>query len=320
MSRSSSRHGDQTAVVVRVGGGLRTYDVAGRTVVDGFDVSARVDGGRGQVLAPWPNRVRDGRYRWADQDQQLALSEAANHNAIHGLVRWSEWSRGGADAVGCDAGDSRAGRSPGYPFLLDVTAAYVLDDGGLSVTLTGRNAGDVASPYGVGSTPMSPRAPNWSTTRCLTVPASAWVRTDERGLPVSTEPVDGTPWDFRAGRQVGDTVLDTPFTELHRDGGGPRRRTPRAGRRDATAWSVWGGAGADYLQVLLRGHPRAGPAPPRAGGRADVLPARRVQQRGGPGDPRAGAGAHPAVGTARLVRSAYIEACRDAWTSGEEMI
>jgi aldose 1-epimerase len=240
--------GDQAAVVVRVGGGLRTYGVAGRAVVDGFDVSARVDGGRGQVLAPWPNRVRDGRYRWAEQDQQLALSEATHHNAIHGLVRWSEWSvvERSPSAVTLT---TRVWPQPGYPFLLDVTAAYVLGAEGLSVALTGRNAGDVALPYGVGQHPYLTAGTELVDDSVLTVPASSWLRTDERGLPVSTEPVAGTPWDFRAGRQVGDTVLDTPFTELHRDGEG--RVVVRLEMLDGThGVDVWCGEGADYLQVF----------------------------------------------------------------------
>ena len=242
------RHGDQTAVVVQVGGALRTYDVAGRAVVDGFDVTAKVDGGRGQVLAPWPNRVRDGRYRWAGQDQQLALSEAATRNAIHGLVRWVPWSVIERTPSSATVG-ARVWPQPGYPFLLDVAAAYALDAGGLSVTLTGRNAGDVPLPYGVGQHPYVTAGSDLVDDAVLTVPAAAWIRTDERGLPVSTEPVDGTPWDFRAGRQVGDLVLDTPFTELQRDGEG--RVVVRLALGDGThGVDVWGGQGTDYVQVF----------------------------------------------------------------------
>lgn len=242
------RHGDQTAVVVQVGGALRTYDVAGRAVVDGFDVAAKVDGGRGQVLAPWPNRVRDGRYRWAGQDQQLALSEAATRNAIHGLVRWVPWSVVERTPSSVTVG-ARIWPQPGYPFLLDVAAAYALDADGLSVTLTGRNAGDVPLPYGVGQHPYVTAGSDLVDDAVLTVPAAAWIRTDERGLPVSTEPVDGTPWDFRAGRQVGDLVLDTPFTGLHRDGEG--RVVVRLALGDGThGVDVWGGQGTDYLQVF----------------------------------------------------------------------
>jgi aldose 1-epimerase len=240
--------GDQTAVVVRVGGGLRTYGAAGRAVVDGFDESARVDGGRGQVLAPWPNRVRDGRYRWADHDEQLALSEAATLNAIHGLVRWSEWSVVGRTS--CEVTlTTRVWPQPGYPFLLDMSASYTLDDGGLSVTLTGSNAGDAALPYGVGQHPYVTAGTELVDDAVLTVPATAWLRTDERGLPTSTEPVQGTPWDFRSGRQIGDTVLDTPFAELHRDESG--RAAVRLTTNDEThGVDVWGGAGVDYLQVF----------------------------------------------------------------------
>ncbi len=242
------RHGDQTAVVVQVGGALRTYDVAGRAVVDGFDVAAKVDGGRGQVLAPWPNRVRDGRYRWAGQDQQLALSEAATRNAIHGLVRWVPWSVVERTPSSVTVG-ARVWPQPGYPFLLDVAAAYALDAAGLSVTVTGRNAGDVPLPYGVGQHPYVTAGGDLVDDAVLTVPAAAWIRTDERGLPVSTEPVDGTPWDFRAGRQIGDLVLDTPYTELHRDRAG--RVVVRLALGDGThGVDVWGGQGTDYLQVF----------------------------------------------------------------------
>jgi aldose 1-epimerase len=242
------RHGDQTAVVVRVGGGLRTYDVADRTVVEGYDVSARVDGGRGQVLAPWPNRVRDGRYRWAGQDQQLALSEVAKHNAIHGLVRWSDWSVVERSPSGVTVA-TRVWPQPGYPFLLDVTATYTLDDDGLSVSLTGRNTGDAALPYGVGQHPYVTAGTEFVDDTVLTVPAAAWLRTDERGLPQSTEPVEGTPWDFRGGRRVGDAALDTPYAELDRNGDG--RVVVRLARADGThGVDVWGGAGTDYVQVF----------------------------------------------------------------------
>ena len=54
------------------------------------------------MLAPWPNRIRDGRYTFGGADHQLALTEPARHNAIHGLVNWVPWqlveqSRGRGD-------------------------------------------------------------------------------------------------------------------------------------------------------------------------------------------------------------------------------
>ncbi len=69
--------GDHVAVVTEVGATVRSYHVGDRPVLDGFPADQRPDGGRGQVLAPWPNRVRDGRYRFDGQDLQLGLPEAA---------------------------------------------------------------------------------------------------------------------------------------------------------------------------------------------------------------------------------------------------
>ncbi|MDQ1621215.1 MAG: aldose 1-epimerase [Actinomycetota bacterium] len=241
-------HGDQRAVVVQVGGALRSYDVAGRHVVDGFAAGARPDGGRGQLLAPWPNRIRDGRYRWGDTDQQLALSEAVSRNAIHGLVRWSEWSLlGGSDSsvtVGI-----RLWPQPGYPFRIDLAATYRLAHDGLSVTIIGRNVGTEAAPYGVGQHPYVTAGTDHIDDAVLTVPADQWLRCDDRGLPVATEPVAGTPYDFRAPRAISQTALDTPYAALSRDADG--RVVVRLDSPDgAHGVGVWLGEGAEFLQLF----------------------------------------------------------------------
>ena len=85
------RLGDQVVVVVEVGGGLRTYTLGGRDVVYGYGVDEICTAGRGQPLMPWPNRLEDGAYTFDGQQHQVALSEPAAHNAIHGLVRWAPW-------------------------------------------------------------------------------------------------------------------------------------------------------------------------------------------------------------------------------------
>ena len=68
--------GDQRAVVVEVGGGLRTYSAGGVDVLDGYPVDRMCSSGRGQVLIPWPNRLEDGSYEFDGRRNQLPLSEA----------------------------------------------------------------------------------------------------------------------------------------------------------------------------------------------------------------------------------------------------
>ena len=89
--------GEHRAVVVEVGGGLRSYSVGDREVLDGYGVDEMAAAGRGQVLVPWPNRLEDGVYDFDGESYQLPLNELAARNAIHGLVRW----------VGVDGGRAR---------------------------------------------------------------------------------------------------------------------------------------------------------------------------------------------------------------------
>jgi len=73
-------HADQRAWIVEVGGSLRAYQVGDHDVLDGYSADERCTAARGQSLIPWPNRLRDGRYRFADRDHQLPLTEPDKRN------------------------------------------------------------------------------------------------------------------------------------------------------------------------------------------------------------------------------------------------
>jgi aldose 1-epimerase len=72
--------GDQQAVIVEVGGGLRSYSTGGRELVDGYRADEMSSSGRGQVLIPWPNRLRDGSYEFDGRRHQLPLNEPERRN------------------------------------------------------------------------------------------------------------------------------------------------------------------------------------------------------------------------------------------------
>ena len=78
--------------MTEVGATLRAYEAGGDAVIDGFAVDELSSAGRGQVLAPWPNRLEDGRYSYGGIDGAAALDEPEHGNAIHGLVRWRPWT------------------------------------------------------------------------------------------------------------------------------------------------------------------------------------------------------------------------------------
>src|SRR3954452_18097063 len=150
--------GDQRAVVVEVGGGVRVYAHGDRDVLDPYPEDAMCDGARGTPLIPWPNRLEDGSYEFAGERCQLDLSEPEKNNAIHGLLRWCAWEgvEQKPDRVTMGV---RLHRSPGYPHLLDVRVAYVPHADGLTVRTTLTNDGERPCRVGAGHHPyLSPVA------------------------------------------------------------------------------------------------------------------------------------------------------------------
>lgn len=47
---------------------------------------------RGVTVAPWPNRVADGRYRFAGIEQRLPVNETDRGHALHGFSVDREWT------------------------------------------------------------------------------------------------------------------------------------------------------------------------------------------------------------------------------------
>ena len=231
-------YGEQRATIVEVGGGVRAYAVGDRDVLDPFPVDAQCDGAHGAPLIPWPNRLKDGVYEFDGARRQVALTEPEKHNAIHGFLRWRNWA--------CSLHEparvvmtTRLHPLPGYPHVLDAEVAYALDGDGMTVTTTLTNSGDSACPAGAGQHPyLSPGAGAVLDDCTLTLPGATRIDTDpDRQLPTGQVPVDGTEFDFREPRPIGEQRIDHAFRDLIRDEQG-RAWTRLAGPDGATA-SLW---------------------------------------------------------------------------------
>jgi aldose 1-epimerase len=214
--------GEQRAVVVGVGGGLRSYTIAGRDLLDSYGVTEMSTSGRGQVLIPWPNRVQGGAYEFGGRRHQLALDEPAAGNAIHGLVRWAGWTiaERAADRVVLA---HTLHPQPGYPFALALSIEYALSQGGIQVRTIATNVGPDPCPFGSGAHPYLTVGSAAVDSALLRVPAHTVLYSDEHGIPTGSGLVDGTEYDFREPRAVGATRLDTAFTGLERDADGLAR-------------------------------------------------------------------------------------------------
>jgi aldose 1-epimerase len=237
----------QRATIVEVGGGLREYAVDGRAVLDPYDVGAICDGAHGAPLVPWPNRLADGRYAFDGEDFQVALTEPEKHNAIHGFLLWRSWrvAEHEGDRVTMTA---RIHPQQGYPFALDVEVAYALGDDGLTVTTTATNAGDRPCPYAHGQHPYLSPGAGLIDACDIQLPGRTRITTDgERQLPTGREDVEGTPFDFRARRALGELEIDFAFTDLQRDEDG--RAWTRLWGADGTCAELWVDESYNYVEA-----------------------------------------------------------------------
>ena len=200
-----------TAAVTPLGATLRLLAHHDRPLVRGFAADAARPVYSGAVLAPWPNRIGDGRYRYDGAEHELPINEPDRATALHGLVANVPWEvvRRTPEAVVLR---HRLSPQPGYPFQLDLDMTYRLDAGGLAATLTARNTGSATAPYGCSIHPYlvagEGRVDDWT----LRLPADRYLDVDpDRLLPTGERAVVGTSYDFREPRPIGSAFIDHAF-------------------------------------------------------------------------------------------------------------
>ena len=235
------------AVVTEVGGGLRLLRVGGQDLVAGFGPDRPRPVYRGSVLAPWPNRVGDGRYEWNGRIEQLALTEPDRRHALHGMVCWASWTLVERTPSSVLLG-TRVWPQPGYPHLLDLQVGYTLDGGGLTWRLDAVNAGEGTAPYGCSVHPYLVPGPGRVDDWSLTLPAATVLEVDERLLPRGVRPVAGTDLDFRGGAGLRDVHVDHAYTDVAPDPDGRARAVVR-GADGAGVVLEWDPAVLPWVQV-----------------------------------------------------------------------
>lgn len=250
--------GPYRATVVQTGATLQRVSHTDEELLDGFDGPVPPDGGNGQILAPWPNRLRDGRWKWRGRELRLPVdSPAKGNSASHGLVRWVAWEVLDRTTSRVEL-RHRLRPQAGYPFMLDLTATYEVDPvSGLSATVLAVNAGDEDAPVALGAHPyLRPPGGGPIDQARLRVPASTRVLTDAWGIPEQTEAVQDTPFDLRLGPPLGQLRVNHAFSGLTHVNG--RVHVDLTGREGRTV-SLWAGPSCRWLQVFtgdtLR-HPR----------------------------------------------------------------
>jgi aldose 1-epimerase len=236
------------ATVAEVGGVLRRYAAGDREVLDGFGADELSPGSAGQILAPWPNRIRDGHYTFEGTSYQLPLTEPARHNAIHGLTNWVRWraAEQTADAVTLEYD---LPPQVGYPWSLALRTRWSVSADGLRCDQQVTNTSAANAPWGYSVHPYLQLTGVAVDDILLRVPGRIRVLADNRLLPIGAVKVAGSEYDFIEPRRIGDAVLDTTFGDIEHDADGGSSVTIAAPAGDASV-TVWGDANFHWWQIF----------------------------------------------------------------------
>lgn len=216
-----------TAIVSPFGASLRRYFVtdAGRewNAIWGYQGATHKRGGQGDVLIPFPSRVRGGVYEFRGQKHALVKNDKDGPNAIHGFVRGQLFETkklSPNEAVFCYEIDARKKPIAGYPFSIGVQITYSVGVDGLTTNFQITNSGATHAPVGVGFHPYfcgdQGELADWQ----VTIPALDSIELEDLLPTGKILPVEGTRFDFRAGRLIGNASYNGCLAHLERDKSG----------------------------------------------------------------------------------------------------
>jgi len=198
-------HGEATAVINLVGSALVGLRFGNHVVIPEVNLETKTYAG--SLLAPWPNRIAQGRYEFQGNQYQLEVRDGLG-NAMHGLV----------DETTFEVIETRAGflklatkveASSGYPWSLLVEATFELTADELVVGYFVTNVGTGNAPVGIGTHPYFP----FDDTTIAVNADTASVHGSDM-LPISQTPAAEIGLGSGNPVLVRDLKLDTQFTSV----------------------------------------------------------------------------------------------------------
>jgi aldose 1-epimerase len=242
-----------SAAVIQEGAAVRTLTHEGRDLIVPFPLGEPIPDYRGAIVAPWPNRIPDGRYVFEGAELKVPINEPSRAAALHGLVSHAPWTV--LYHEGSRLGMRHVLRpSKGYPFELLLDVSYGVDETGFHTTVTATNTGEYPAPYGTCPHPYLVAGSSPLGTWVLELDADTFLDvTPDRLIPLQRASVDGTPFDYRRPRRLGKTAIDHAFTDLRTIPGNGEARLQLRDPLGTGVAMIWGKA-CPWVQLHTADH------------------------------------------------------------------
>lgn len=216
---------NQTLIINKRGGGIAQYYLTrGKekiNIVFGYGKQSDFDGCMGDILSPFPGRVKDGKYQFEKKTYNLTGFELYEvKTPLHIFVREEKWivAKKTKNSIKLEyTFNENRYKNQGYPFALKYQIEYKLSASGLKVNIKVKNIGKKTAPFGIGFHPYLKIAAKVNEITWQ-VPAKKLVEYGPDLMPTGRLiDVATTNLDFRQARNIGSLVIDNCFTDLIRD-------------------------------------------------------------------------------------------------------
>jgi len=152
------KSGDMRLTVSPTGASLRGLsrinDTVDIEIVTEYRGATNKHGGQGDVLIPFPGRIRGGSYKFGGHEHHLKKNDKETPSAIHGFVRGVLW-----DVTAQTASEitfrTEIGKddNEGYPYTLDIHVTYRATATGMECEFAIKNTGTETAPVAAGFHP-----------------------------------------------------------------------------------------------------------------------------------------------------------------------
>jgi aldose 1-epimerase len=214
----------QRAVVSNFGASLRQFYISDPNgqelpILWGYQGTSNCQGAQGDVLAPFPGRLRNGAYRFGSDNLQMSLNDKAGPNAIHGFLRNVLWKVDEQTGSRVSLSYSIEPTSfKGYPFSVNFQILYTLTEIGLEIKYYIKNNSKAPAPVGIGFHPYFTVGHSLIDETSLQVPALKFIELNSTHLPTGEVcRVSSSGPDFRVMRPIGSYRFNHCFTDIIRD-------------------------------------------------------------------------------------------------------
>ncbi len=163
----------------------------------------------GVIMAPWPNRLEDGRWQMGAREFAAPINDAEGHNANHGLVLGKAF-----DVLERSESSLRLETNlfdaAAYPFDVTLTVNFILQNTGLEINISTKNCDKVSAPIAFGLHPYFVAEQSSQ----LQLNAKTLISKNERNLPTQAISIEESTVAKQGLNLVEHLQVDDCFTDL----------------------------------------------------------------------------------------------------------